>query len=390
MATCTKCGKLNYEGVEYCTACGSPLSGSSNSYSDEEYSDPETEQDQEEVDQDEEIKQPKNDDEPVDKRRLFMIVGIALALVITGVLLYFFVFSSGGGVKMNFGIKDIETKELSKSDTVLVGAEVVFEDVTKGAETWLWNFGDPEETESLDQLTTHSYDQPDEYWVRLTVNGKYTDSLKVIVIEPPAPEEIQAKFSIEGSRFVGEVITFTDNTPDVKESNWYFPDLNLPMKGQKITYVPKRAGAIEVTLKNDKALNEQIKLTIKEKPEPGASVAPPKPKPVVAPSGPKPPKPEPAPKEPKPVKVLGITEKEKQDLAINFQKLLGNSDYEQMEKFVNRISAPDGTAPSINGKNAWDFIQSDLQMAKKSKKITVVKAEKNAKKGYNSIQIEIK
>jgi len=25
MAQCSKCGKMNYEGVKYCTACGTPL-----------------------------------------------------------------------------------------------------------------------------------------------------------------------------------------------------------------------------------------------------------------------------------------------------------------------------------------------------------------------------
>lgn len=213
MATCTKCGKLNYEGIKFCTACGTPLTGGGVSSDNQEHDDYEAESSGRSNDV-----PAQNEKRPgvrVNKRAIYIVLGIIL-LVGLFFLIRFLLSSSSQEIKVNFE---------KQPEEVFPGVEVTFEDRTEGAETWEWNFGDGGNEEAHERVVNHTYDYAGEYKVKLVVNGEYKDSLLVIVKETvitPIEDEPEIIISGPSEVFIGEQVQFTDNTPGATSWKWKF------------------------------------------------------------------------------------------------------------------------------------------------------------------------
>ena len=368
MATCNKCGKLNYEGVEYCTACGTqlPVMSSYQEVEDDSNNNSQDEYPSEQETPNDEIAAPVAPDSS-DKRKKMIILSAILVIVLL-VLLFLF-WPKGSGISIEAGIRG-KNNELLKIDSVYVGDTVFFIDKTKDVETRNWNFGDVMATESVDPIAFFVYEEVGDYTVVLTINDKYTDTLRVYVSEAaPEPDPIISSpgFTISGEMKVGSQLTFTDTTKGATNSSWYFPNEVNPLKGKVVTYTFKKEGAFEISLKNEVTTTNEIKKVI---------INPiPKPNPN--------PNPNPNPKS------KGCTPKDKSFIKGLLDPLAGVKEFKLQKQAVDKFLNSDGST-TINGKDPYDIIQSDLSMSSKSMKVTVLGCEKNAQKGYNSINLSIK
>jgi len=280
MATCTKCGKLNYEGVKYCTACGTPLTSGGN-YNDH----------QDNNDYEEEANTAKRQDEPEkkevstkrgpNKKVIIIVLGLIL-LVGLFFLIRYLLSSSSAEIKVKFE---------KRPDEIFPGAEVTFEDKTEGAVTWQWDFGDGGNEEAHERVVYHTYDYAGEYTVKLLVNGEYMDSLKVTVKENVvAPVEDDPEVIISGPTevFVGEQVQFTDNTPGATQWEWKFGEKgDIDATTNPAIYVFENVNKnAQVSVRNNVSKKTGIwPVIVKRKktaPQPGPN-----------PSGPKPPAPQP-------------------------------------------------------------------------------------------------
>jgi hypothetical protein len=362
MATCNKCGKLNYEGVEYCTACGSQLPVVS-SYQEAEETPINSQDDyaSEQETPNDEIAAPVTPDSS-DKRKKIIILSAILVIVL---LVLLFLFWPKGSISIEAGIRG-KNNELLKIDSVLAGDTVFFVDQTKEVETRNWNFGDEMGTESADPIAFFVYEDVGEYTVVLTINEKYTDTLKVYVGKSIDTTDIPITspgFTISGEMKVGSKLTFTDTTRGATISSWFFPNEVNPLKGKVVTYTFKKAGEYEISLKNEATTtNEIFKVIIKGIP--------------------------PCTDCPGPI-VPGCTPKDKSFIKGLLDPLVGVKEYKLQKQAVDKFLNPDGST-TINGNDPYDIIQADISMSSKSMKITVVGCEKNAQKGYNSIKLSIK
>ncbi|HPH81225.1 MAG TPA: PKD domain-containing protein [Flavobacteriales bacterium] len=271
MATCVKCGKLNYEGVKICTSCGTPLPVSEpTSYSDSDsgsqYDDSEMEdiQDNDNSSNRHEEAEETVEKRPINKRLIFIVIGI-LAVIGIGIGIYFM--ASGSSDKLLFSVTPVDS--LRKVNTTLT-----FVDSTKGAETWVWDFGDGSE-EEFERVVTHVYTVADTYMVYLTVNSKLRDSLQVIIHGDNAPTLVPDEFipdmseavitaSPSGAVQVGETVTFTDHTPGAKTWKWYFNENGrINSTTNPATYkftIPKKKRVI--TVNNDVGVTGTYELDI--------------------------------------------------------------------------------------------------------------------------------
>ncbi len=247
MATCTKCGKTNYDGVKYCTACGTPLSSASNSNYNDESS---------EVTEEKEIKaipinntdggQPKKERKGVDSKLLYIILGVIFFGTLIFVVKYFFMGKSVAPV-VEFAVS---------TEEIYVGEEVTFTDKTKDATSWDWNFGDNSTEEAVDALVKHIFLSAGPFDVKLVVNGKYTGTKKIYVSEkvlvvdtvPMIPIEIAGPEKLK----LGEEATYTDNTPGATKWEWQMGETGkTDGLAKSITYKFKTPGVHFVSVYND-------------------------------------------------------------------------------------------------------------------------------------------
>ena len=379
MATCNKCGKLNYEGVEYCTSCGTQLPVVS-SYQEEEDNISNSQDDyaSEQETPNGEVSAPVAPDSS-DKRKKIIILSVILAIVLLGLMFLFW--PKGSGISIEAGIRG-KNDELLKIDSVFAGDTVFFVDKTKDVEIRLWNFGDEMGTESADPIAFFVYEEVGDFIVILTINNKYTDTLKVYVSEPaPEPDPIISSpgFTISGEMKVGSKLTFTDTTKGVTNSSWYFPNQVNPLKGKEVIYTFKKAGEYEIALKNEvTTINEIKKIVIKdvkEKEVIGKET-------IAKKTNDNPP-------DKKKAESAGCSPKDKSFIKGLLDPLVGVKEYKLQKQVVDKILNPDGST-TINGNDPYDIIQSDISMSNKSMKVTVVGCEKNAQKGYNNIKLSIK
>lgn len=106
---------------------------------------------------------------------------------------------------------------------MVAGKLIRFQDLTPGARSWKWDFGDS--TSSVtDRKTMHTFDFPGTYWVSLEVNGKCLVQKKV-VIEPDIPVVDSGnypRFDAPLTARVGEAVRFSDQTPGAVSWQWSF------------------------------------------------------------------------------------------------------------------------------------------------------------------------
>jgi PKD repeat protein len=213
MATCTKCGKLNYEGVKYCTACGTPLTSGGNYDDNQDRYEPEASNNSKSQEITE--KQNSSPKKGVNKRIIYIVLGLVL-LVGLCFLIWYLMSSSSNEIKVKFE---------KRPDEVFPGVEVTFEDKTEGAETWQWDFGDEGNEEAHERVVYHTYEYPGEYTVKLIVNGEYSDSLIVTVKEAVVDlvdDDPEVIITGPTEFFQGEQVEFFDNTPGATTWEWKF------------------------------------------------------------------------------------------------------------------------------------------------------------------------
>jgi len=418
MATCTKCGKLNYEGVQLCTACGSPLPKS-------DFVNDDKEEEEEEVrvqpTKAEEKEEPDNQDQAVNSESnkkiiKFIIAGILLVGII---LLIIWIIPPSKSIQLNFGIKDPTNNQLLKIDTVIVGEELVFEDKTDGVKSRSWSSNDLEDFDSENAINPYKFNDVGTFWIKLTVNNQFTDSVKVIVTNGVKETIQKPDIRIEGEYLVNKPMKFIDLTTDAKESTWFLPTEVNPLKGKEVEYTFKKEGEYEISLKNEKTeanvlkkivingpnkddkkkTDEEIKrledakrkaeeerkkklLEGKDKKEQDKMLAEEKRRLDAE----KRKEEAERKREQEEIKKNNLNNKSLADL---LQKCLGETNTDKLFE-VDKKLKDKGVRPKINGKDAWDFLTSDLQMGSKNKKVTIISSEKSPSGGYKSITVEIK
>lgn len=167
--------------------------------------------------------------------------------------------------------------------TLTTEDSLAFEDNTTGAKSWRWDFGDGNGSISLESKGVFRYFDPGHYTIRLTVNGKTTDSVTVTVNPSgPDPKPIGEIVRISGPKqaFVGDLVTFTDNTPGAKESEWTNLSTGERKKGATYTTKFMTPGIKKIRVTNEKNMEDHgtYEIKILEKPVPPSPVKP-KPKP---------------------------------------------------------------------------------------------------------------
>jgi len=254
MATCVKCGKLNYEGVKICTACGTPLPELGNDdYSDsnDDFNEDENSQQlpNEQTDEKPESDNPETNN--TNKRIVFIILGILIA--VGAFFLIRYLLADSGDTKLNFTVSPIDS--LRFADT-----ELTFSDNTTNAKSWVWDFGDGTD-EEMTQMVKHIYSAAGSYWIKLSVNNKLKDSLQIVILDNnktefaldtiiPDKTEARITMSLNSPVKVGQSVTFTDNTPGATSWEWRFnEDGKVNAKTKTATYqfkYPKRKRVISV------------------------------------------------------------------------------------------------------------------------------------------------
>ncbi|MEO7768005.1 MAG: PKD domain-containing protein [Ferruginibacter sp.] len=137
---------------------------------------------------------------------------------------------------------------------VFVEDNINYEDHTKGASDWVWDFGDAGGVRSLSQQGTYKYFEPGRYTIRLTVNEEVTDSM-IIIVNPKNGPAIEPMVIISGPAhaFVGDKVTFTDNTPGAQHTVWKNMDNYETVKDEKTySYTFTHKGDFEITATNEK------------------------------------------------------------------------------------------------------------------------------------------
>jgi chitodextrinase len=109
-----------------------------------------------------------------------------------------------------------------KAQRFVVGELVQFEDKTKSAENWLWDFGDQASASSKEAL--HIYQNPGEYTIKLIVNDN-CESSKSIVIEEKSAIIDSTKFPVfelPAKIRMGRTLYVEDQTKDASSWEWRF------------------------------------------------------------------------------------------------------------------------------------------------------------------------
>jgi len=252
MAQCSKCGKTNYEGVKYCTACGTPLPANAPQY-EEDYNEKNDNQEENESVHTNPSAAPaaemKGEKKKFDSKFLFIIGGvIALGLIIF-LIKFFFLSGSKTTVKFKWNPEEVYTN-----------TEVTFTDMTKDATSWDWTFGDGTNEMPIEKEVKHLFEEEGKYWVKLTINGKYHDSMQIVVMKKVIIDTSKKdiKILIEGPTNikVGQAVTYKDKTEKATKWVWKMGESGkTDGTDQSITYSFKTPGVHEIFVINDIAKN---------------------------------------------------------------------------------------------------------------------------------------
>lgn len=117
----------------------------------------------------------------------------------------------------------------SSKKTALVGAPIQFKDDSEGASAYWWDFGDT--NSSPLQNPTHAYKKPGTYTVSRMLNGDedMVETVEIIIKKRNTPLQKDpnktAIFTINKTNVrAGEIVRFTDKTPNAKSWLWNFGD----------------------------------------------------------------------------------------------------------------------------------------------------------------------
>ncbi len=170
--------------------------------------------------------------------RIYVIAGI-IALCIA---LAFIARALLAGREVKASVSPPETEQ---------GIAVSFADSTKGANTWLWEFGNGDSSPL--QQGTYIYPETGKYQVRLTVNGRFEKKF-IVNVRPPKGEDIQnelVKIIAPSSGMQGEYIVFRGEGPS-REWRWEFGETGVvDAREQTAIYQYGFPGTYEVLLSTE-------------------------------------------------------------------------------------------------------------------------------------------
>lgn len=170
----------------------------------------------------------------MDKRILAVIAGTWLVAI--GLFTYKKVYSASRPIKPFY------TTSI-KQNTTIVGAINTFSDQTEDATGWKWNFGDDEY--SFEKSPEHSYNEPGQYPVTLTVYGSFghvKDQTKTITVVAAMKKDSEAEILGASTVASGSSSTFSSSIvadsydwqvvgePGYQNSRWKGKDVMLSFR----------------------------------------------------------------------------------------------------------------------------------------------------------------
>jgi PKD repeat protein len=200
----------------------------------------------------------------MDKRILIVIV--AAWLIASSFLVYQKVYKATG-------IKKPVYKTSINNNKTFVGSVDTFSDITPGASSWSWDFGDGEY--SNEQNTTHDYAEEGEYRITLEVYGNEFGTIrhseKVIKVTSPR-QKPTSELSISGPDQVnaGESVSFSSSETAGSYSWSAEGDPQYASKTQttsSASYTFATPGTKTISLKTtspDKAASKTVQVIAKE------------------------------------------------------------------------------------------------------------------------------
>jgi hypothetical protein len=261
---------------------------------------------------------------PVKKKgpdKLIVIAALAVVLIIGAILLFRWMMRDTCPGIVDFTVAGEQ----------VAGAEISFTDITgTEATSWEWDFGDATPGASGNEVN-HTYATAGTYKVSLTVNGECQQVRDIEVLAPVEMEEVEEEriqVVVKGPKvaYVGEPVTFSDETPGAVSWEWEFSESGeIDSREKKATYTFEKRGPHEVYLAVNGQRGNPPVMVVEVKKKKDVQAAPKPPKPDGGGTGKSAPAAAPAPKAPpinEAVFFKTIAEEFKKDLP-DFEKALG-------------------------------------------------------------------
>jgi hypothetical protein len=281
MATCYKCGKLNYAGVKICTACGTPLpeeETSSYASDNEELSDESQEYETNDQSDDEDDSSPaerKSEKKGKNKKLLIILISVAVVLIL-GVVL-FFILSGNSDSDKNAGLK-IQTE--TRLDSIYVDSTITFFIQAAEGAAVHWQIKDSSAAEYDGAKIQHMFQDSGRFWIYALIDQKVVDSLQIRVkiihvVEKLSAENIQFVQGVfkgaEGDNLVllGKEVILADTTPGATKFGWNIlcEDHKKTLDGNKLKVIFNEEGECNIAVNNDRGASIQLSFYV-VKPEP--------------------------------------------------------------------------------------------------------------------------
>lgn len=189
----------------------------------------------------------------MDRRVIYIVIGV----VVLGLSISL----------LKLAAKDEVAKPVFKINptSITVGKSIQFSDKTPQAEEWEWDFGDG--NSSYEAAGLYTYAQAGTYVVKLTVNNRLSDSLKISVkdsiIKTTGPEPV---IQAPKTAVVGQTVTLKDPTPGASSWQWKFGESGtVDRTEQTARYAYKNPGTYTIVLSNNVS-KQEARFTITVKP----------------------------------------------------------------------------------------------------------------------------
>jgi hypothetical protein len=188
---------------------------------------------------------------------LTMIITALLGLVITG-----FQYKNYEHC-FDFHIK-------AKANFFRTDEPIRFETDALYAKEFQWDFGDNESSETNINSVVHAYNQPGEYMVSLTVNGKCSEYKTIYITKAPKLENplLIPRFVCPQTAEVGKPVSFQDTTAGAHSWEWRFGETAaVDATSSTVNYVYKTPGlkTISLVINNDPKQLGVCKVYVNEK-----------------------------------------------------------------------------------------------------------------------------
>ena len=169
--------------------------------------------------------------------RIYIVFGIILLLSL--IFLLYQYFRHVDCEKANYYIH---------ADDYLVNKVVEFNDNTKGATSWEWDFGDSTAIDTR-QRTIHYYKKPGEYIVKLKINGNCTHEKPVTITSISQQTGYLPVITAPDVATVGDVVQFSAEKEGGESWEWSFGETaSTDALGQSPVYKFKTTGDKKITL----------------------------------------------------------------------------------------------------------------------------------------------